>query len=89
MGIHREFMFWFLPLPSRSRGFGSLGQGCGGTCVRWSPAPPGTMLGRETMESGSQAVPGPGGRALAEAAGALLTGGGNEPLCTGHEISHV
>ena len=71
MAIHREFMFRLLPLPSRSRGFGSLGQGCRGTCVRWSPlspAPPGTALGREMMGSGSQAVLGPGEKAPAEAA---------------------
>lgn len=84
MRIHHELIFHLLPLPSRSWGISSLGQGCGGTCVQWSPFSPmplGTALGRGTMERGSPVVRDPGPVPSRRR--------GNEPLCTGHEISHV
>ncbi|KAM9292369.1 sodium- and chloride-dependent GABA transporter 2 isoform 1-T1 [Morus bassanus] len=57
--------------------------------VWWPPMPPGTVLGREVMESGSQAAPGPGGEHWWRQREPFSQAGGNEPLCTGHEISHV
>ncbi|XP_014792886.1 PREDICTED: sodium- and chloride-dependent GABA transporter 2 isoform X2 [Calidris pugnax] len=83
MGIHCKFLLQLLPLSQQV--FGSL------RCVWWSPlppVPPGTALGRGMMES--QAVPGlqegEGWQRLCEP---FWQAGGNEPLHTGHEISHV
>lgn len=90
MGTHHEFVLWLLPLSQQVlRLWVPQARLWGSTCVWWSPLSPGTTWVRGMMQSGIQAVPDPGGRALVEAAWALLTGVGNEPLCTDHEISHV
>jgi len=62
MGIRREFTF--LALTSSQQVSGAPVRGGFPFLLRLQEL----ALGRETMESGDQAVPGPAGRALAEAA---------------------